>query len=135
MAMSPIHTLAHLPTWHRDRMIVIGDAAHAPSPTSGQGASLSVEDAVVLAQCLRDQNRHRRPRSPRSPCCAGRGSRRSSNGPRINNNKIAGPVGRLARDAMLPPILKMTADSKALRETFDYHLDWDAPTHADHARS
>jgi FAD-dependent urate hydroxylase len=54
---------------------------------------------------------------------------------RINNNKIAGPVGRLARDAMLPPILKMTADSKALRETFDYHLDWDAPTHADHARS
>jgi 2-polyprenyl-6-methoxyphenol hydroxylase-like FAD-dependent oxidoreductase len=49
MAMSPIHTLAHLPAWHRNRMIVIGDAAHAPSPTSGQGASLSVEDAVVLA--------------------------------------------------------------------------------------
>ncbi|HET6753767.1 MAG TPA: FAD-dependent monooxygenase [Jiangellaceae bacterium] len=47
-----MHT--HLPAWHNGRMIVIGDAAHAPSPTSGQGASLSVEDAVVLAKCLRD---------------------------------------------------------------------------------
>src|SRR6266516_3871742 len=35
MTMSPIHTIAHLPTWHNGRMIVIGDAAHAPSPTSG----------------------------------------------------------------------------------------------------
>ena len=52
-AASPIHALPHL-AWHGDRMIVIGDAAHAPSPTSGQGASLSVEDAVALARCLRD---------------------------------------------------------------------------------
>ena len=54
MPMSPIHAMPRLPAWHRGRMIVIGDAAHAPSPTSGQGASLSVEDAVVLAQSLRD---------------------------------------------------------------------------------
>ncbi|MEO5664305.1 MAG: FAD-dependent monooxygenase [Nocardioides sp.] len=48
------HDLGHVPTWHRDRMIVIGDAAHAPAPSSGQGASMAAEDAVVLAQCLRD---------------------------------------------------------------------------------
>ncbi len=135
MAMSPIHTLAHLPTWHRARMIVIGDAAHAPSPTSGQGASLSIEDAVVLAKCLRDEptpqaaftsfTALRRPRVEKIIKWAAR----------INNNKIAGPFGRLARDAMLPPILKVTADSKALRETFDYHLDWDAAAHADRGRS
>jgi FAD-dependent urate hydroxylase len=59
MAVSPIHTIPHLPTWHSGRMIVIGDAAHAPSPTSGQGASLSIEDAVVLAQCLRDLPDHK----------------------------------------------------------------------------
>jgi len=35
-------------------MIVIGDAAHAASPTTTQGASMAIEDAVVLAQCLRD---------------------------------------------------------------------------------
>ncbi|HKU10634.1 MAG TPA: NAD(P)/FAD-dependent oxidoreductase, partial [Sinomonas sp.] len=52
LAASPFHTLPHLPTWHTDRMIVIGDAAHAPSPSSGQGASLSIEDAVQLGRCL-----------------------------------------------------------------------------------
>jgi len=40
MAMSPIHTIPRLPTWHDGRMIIIGDAAHALSPTSGQGGSL-----------------------------------------------------------------------------------------------
>ena len=35
-------------------MIIVGDAAHATSPSSGQGASMAIEDAVVLAKCLRD---------------------------------------------------------------------------------
>jgi FAD-dependent urate hydroxylase len=38
MPLSSIHTLTRLPRWHRGRSVVIGDAAHAPSPTSGQGA-------------------------------------------------------------------------------------------------
>ncbi len=130
MAMSPIHTIAHLPAWHNGRMIVIGDAAHAPSPTSGQGASLSIEDALVLAKSLRDQpdpqaafarfEAARRPRVERIIKWAAR----------INNSKAAGPVGRVLRDAMLPMILTMTADSKALRQTYGYHIDWDAPATA-----
>ncbi|MFB9839687.1 FAD-dependent monooxygenase, partial [Actinoallomurus acaciae] len=32
----------------------IGDAAHAASPATGQGASMAMEDAVVLAKALRD---------------------------------------------------------------------------------
>src|SRR5829696_2727656 len=31
------HDLGHVPTWSRGRMVIIGDAAHAPSPSSGQG--------------------------------------------------------------------------------------------------
>lgn len=54
LAADNTHDLGHVPTWHRDRMIVIGDAAHAPAPSSAQGASMAAEDAVVLAQCLRD---------------------------------------------------------------------------------
>lgn len=128
MAMSPIHTIPHLPAWHNGRMIVIGDAAHAPSPTSGQGASLSIEDAVVLAKCLRDLpspqaafaqfEAARRPRVKRIIKWAAR----------INNSKAAGPVASVFRDAMLPMILKMTANSKALTQSYDYHIDWDAPT-------
>ncbi|MER6921982.1 FAD-dependent monooxygenase, partial [Streptomyces spiralis] len=43
-----------VPHWHRRRMVLIGDAAHAPSSSSGQGASLAIESAVELARCLRD---------------------------------------------------------------------------------
>ena len=48
------YDLPSVPTWSRDGMVVIGDAAHAPAPSSGQGASMALEDAVVLAQALRD---------------------------------------------------------------------------------
>jgi 2-polyprenyl-6-methoxyphenol hydroxylase-like FAD-dependent oxidoreductase len=40
--------------WSAGRMLVIGDAAHAASPATGQGASMALEDAVVLAKALRD---------------------------------------------------------------------------------
>ena len=46
--------LPGLDRWRTDRMIVIGDAAHAASPATGQGASMAIEDAVVLAKALRD---------------------------------------------------------------------------------
>ena len=35
--------------WHRGRVALIGDAAHATSPHVGQGAAMAIEDAVVLA--------------------------------------------------------------------------------------
>ncbi len=50
----PIYDLPSLPTWHRGLVCLIGDAAHATSPHVGQGASLAMEDAIVLAKCLRD---------------------------------------------------------------------------------
>jgi 2-polyprenyl-6-methoxyphenol hydroxylase-like FAD-dependent oxidoreductase len=39
--------------WCSGRVVLIGDAAHASSPMMGQGGSLAVEDAVVLADSLR----------------------------------------------------------------------------------
>ena len=38
--------------WHKDNVLVIGDAAHAPLPTSGQGACQALEDAWHLAELL-----------------------------------------------------------------------------------
>ena len=124
--MTPIHTIPHLRRWHTGRMIVVGDAAHAPSPTSGQGASLSVEDAVLLATSLRDIEpvpaafAHfeslRRPRVEKIIKAAAR----------INNNKAPSPAGRLLRDLMLPVILRATANAKSAREVYEYHADWDS---------
>ncbi len=40
------------PKWHNGSMVLAGDAAHAASPAAAQGASMALEDAVVLARCL-----------------------------------------------------------------------------------
>ncbi|MFG3258835.1 FAD-dependent oxidoreductase [Streptomyces sp. NPDC048172] len=62
--------------WRGRRTVLIGDAAHAASPATGQGASMALEDAVVLAKALREADgstsplghyeRHRRPRVERN---------------------------------------------------------------------
>jgi 2-polyprenyl-6-methoxyphenol hydroxylase-like FAD-dependent oxidoreductase len=126
MKASPVHLLRRLPAWHRGRMIVLGDAAHAPSPSSGQGASLAIEDAVVLAGCLRGTASHqdafaafverRRPRVERIVKQAAR----------INNSKAAGPVGRLFLDAFMPLILKAAANSKYTEEVYGHRTPWEA---------
>lgn len=49
-----ISDIQSLPTWHKGRVLLIGDAAHAVSPNAGQGASMALEDAMYLAKLLRD---------------------------------------------------------------------------------
>jgi salicylate hydroxylase len=48
----PLATVPRLPTWSRDRIALLGDAAHAMPPFIAQGASMAIEDAAVLAACL-----------------------------------------------------------------------------------
>ncbi|PDT34719.1 MULTISPECIES: FAD-dependent monooxygenase [Sinorhizobium] len=38
--------------WIADRHVLIGDAAHASSPSMAQGAGMAIEDAVVLAELV-----------------------------------------------------------------------------------
>jgi 2-polyprenyl-6-methoxyphenol hydroxylase-like FAD-dependent oxidoreductase len=44
--------LERLRTWHRDGLLLIGDAAHAMSPVGGVGINLAVADAVATARLL-----------------------------------------------------------------------------------
>lgn len=77
--------------WHTERTLLIGDAAHAASPATGQGASMALEDAVVLAKALRDvpdaafpvYERFRRPRVEHNIAvsAAATAGRRSAGGP------------------------------------------------------
>ncbi|MEV0370818.1 FAD-dependent monooxygenase [Streptomyces sp. NPDC050636] len=52
---SNAYDIATTPTWHNDTMIILGDAAHAAAPNAAQGASMAIEDSIVLAKCLRDR--------------------------------------------------------------------------------
>lgn len=55
IAPNDIFDVSGLPRWHAGRCMLIGDAAHAVSPHSGQGASMALEDALVLARALSDE--------------------------------------------------------------------------------
>ncbi|GLZ33906.1 FAD-dependent oxidoreductase [Lentzea sp. NBRC 105346] len=65
---------APLPTYVRGKVALLGDAAHAMTPYLGQGACMALEDAVVLASCVADDelpsalaryDQARRPRTQR----------------------------------------------------------------------
>ncbi|GJP35754.1 hypothetical protein CLOM_g20281 [Closterium sp. NIES-68] len=45
--------LPPLPFWVKGRVALLGDAAHAVTPSLGQGANLAFEDAAQLVECLR----------------------------------------------------------------------------------
>ncbi|MFF2369968.1 FAD-dependent oxidoreductase [Agromyces sp. NPDC058110] len=44
----PMYDFPRVPVWHRGTTVLIGDAAHAASPSSGQGASMALEDGLAL---------------------------------------------------------------------------------------
>lgn len=51
-----LETLKMTEPWYKNRVIVIGDAAHATIPQLGSGAALAIEDAVVLTEELQKSN-------------------------------------------------------------------------------
>ena len=46
-----------MPRWHTHDVVYLGDAAHAMSPQLGQGCNLALFDAMVLADCI-EENEH-----------------------------------------------------------------------------
>jgi FAD-dependent urate hydroxylase len=120
------YDLPSVPSWHRESMIIIGDAAHATAPSSGQGASMAIEDAVVLARCLRDLPGTGQAFAAYERLRRARVERIVAHGARTSNSKAAGPVGRALRDLMMPLILKRVARGESLAWMHDYHIDWDA---------
>ncbi|MGK5681255.1 FAD-dependent monooxygenase [Actinoplanes sp. URMC 104] len=119
-----MHDMPPVPVWHRGRVVLTGDAAHATTPSSGQGASLAVESAIELARCLRDlpvgeafaaYERRRRPRVERIIA-------RSA---RVNNDKAAGPVARIVRDLTFPIAMRTFYNpEKMFGWVHRYTVDW-----------
>jgi 2-polyprenyl-6-methoxyphenol hydroxylase-like FAD-dependent oxidoreductase len=49
-----LHDLKRLPFWHKNRVCLIGDAAHATTPNMGQGACQGIEDAYYISKGISD---------------------------------------------------------------------------------
>ncbi len=114
-----------VPTWHRDRMVIVGDAAHATSPSSGQGASQAIEDAVVLARCLRDVDPVPRALATFESLRRERVERVVEQGRRNGDFKT---LGWFQRTVVLPVVfglLTRRGDPQAWVTA--HHIDWDAP--------
>jgi FAD-dependent urate hydroxylase len=120
------YDLPSVPTWHTESMIIIGDAAHATAPSSGQGASMAIEDAVVLARCMRDLPNTGQAFAAYERLRRARVERIVAHGAKTSNSKAAGPVARVLRDLMMPLILKRVARGESLAWMHDYHIEWDA---------
>lgn len=115
------YDLGHVPTWHRDRMIVIGDAAHAPAPSSGQGASMAAEDAVVLAQCLRDAPHVDTAFVTFDSLRRKRVEKVVATGARSSSTKSPGPL----QQHLLRAIFRFAITEKNTAWMYDHRIHWD----------
>lgn len=127
LAADNTHDLGHVAHWHRGPMIIIGDAAHAPSPTSGQGAAMAAEDGVILARALRDLP------TTSAALAAYEGLRRPrvekivSYGARFSSAKAPGPFGRVMLDLMLPFVFRFLVTERSTAWMYDHRVEWDRP--------
>jgi 2-polyprenyl-6-methoxyphenol hydroxylase-like FAD-dependent oxidoreductase len=114
-----------LPRWHRGRVLLIGDAAHAVSPNSGQGASLALEDAMYLAKLLRESADYEQvfatfeaERKPRVEKIVAEGRRRG------NDKFIVSPFQQKIRETMLRIFVNLFG-AKGLDWVYRYKIAWD----------
>lgn len=118
------YDLPNMRTWARGRVVIIGDAAHRASTSSGQGASMAMEDAVTLGQCMRDIDdpvlalktlEHlRRPRTDKIVAL----------GAKTASSKAAGPVGAAIRDAFMRIGFRFFYKPESSAWLLRHHIDW-----------
>ena len=126
IVLGSMEIMPKLPHWHRGRMVLVGDSAHAPSASSGQGASLATESAVQLARCLRDLPdvpsafaAYERLRRPRVEKVAARAAK-------TNNSKAFGPVAIAMMRLMMPIATKsFLTPERMLGPEQRYRIEWD----------
>ncbi|GAA4561737.1 FAD-dependent oxidoreductase [Planotetraspora kaengkrachanensis] len=119
-----------VPKWFNERMVIVGDAAHATSPSAGQGASMAIEDAVVLAMCLRDVPGTRDAFAAYERLRRRRVERVVKQGRRNGSGKAPGAFGAFVRDLGMPPAMRQIAKRDLMAWIHDYRISWEDPVAA-----
>ena len=125
----PVYDLSGVRRWSRGRVVAVGDAVHATSPSVGQGASLALEDAQTLAMCLRVEAdheaafaRYQAERQPRADKVI-EYARKIDSQKRVSKSRVAVAV----RDAMLPLFLRRAANDRSNDWLYNYRLSEGRP--------
>jgi 2-polyprenyl-6-methoxyphenol hydroxylase-like FAD-dependent oxidoreductase len=128
----PLFDLPDGVRWTERRACLIGDAAHAMSPSAGQGASLAMEDAMALAISLRDEDgpdqavrAFERFRRPRVSAIARHARRQGS------QKALRSRFALAMRDLALPFFLRL--GGAAQDRSYGYRLRWELPLAAQEA--
>lgn len=126
LMMHNIQDLHNVRQWHKGRVILIGDAAHAMAPHAGQGASTSMEDAMLLAKMLRDSQesyaqvfeRFQHARQDRVNSIIEQARKYGT------AKKILSPVAVAFRDFFMRVFMKMLGPKLNAR-VYAYRIHWD----------
>lgn len=127
IVLGSMEAMPPVPHWYRGRMVLTGDSVHAPSSSSGQGASLTVESAIELARCLRDlpdlpsafatYEKLRRERVESIAATAAK----------TNSQKSGGPVARTLIRLLAPVAMKtFLTPEKMFGPVHRHRIAWDA---------
>jgi len=126
-ATGALSIMPSVPHWSRGRLVIIGDAAHAPSNSSGQGASLAIESAIELAKCLRDASSIEAATAAYQALRRPRVERIARQASRINRTKTPGRFGQVVAASIMPVVMAaMMRPEKIFGPTLRYRIDWDA---------
>ncbi|MEV5596536.1 FAD-dependent monooxygenase [Streptomyces sp. NPDC052496] len=120
---SMAYDLATTPHWFSDTMVIIGDAAHAAAPNAAQGASMAMEDSVVLARCLRDQHEPRRAFAAYEELRRARVERVVAHSALMARRAAPGMLRRVVRDVLLPRSVARGGDGADTWLT-GYRVEW-----------
>jgi 2-polyprenyl-6-methoxyphenol hydroxylase-like FAD-dependent oxidoreductase len=99
-----IYDIPSLPAWHVGRVMLLGDAAHAMSPAGGQGASLALEDAMLVGKFLAGRSRPEEAFAKVESVLRLRAERMVKQATENDQRQIKelGPFGQWLRDRMFP---------------------------------
>jgi 2-polyprenyl-6-methoxyphenol hydroxylase-like FAD-dependent oxidoreductase len=127
-ALGSVETMPPVPRWSRGRMVLVGDAVHAPSPSSGQGASLAIESAVELARSLRDAPDVAGAFASYERLRRGRVERVAKQAAKTNRTKGFGRVATRMMGLTMPLALRTVLTPERMLGADQRHrIDWDAP--------
>lgn len=122
----PIYDLPCVPKWHSGPLVLVGDAAHAMSPHSGQGVSMALEDALMLTKCLREIPLLADAFATYQKLRSVRVEKMIKLAQRTGQSKtITSPFGLWLRDHMMQFGLKFFANSNSRSWVYTYKMDWE----------